>query len=470
MIASDPAPPARPCVDRAWLTAVSLAERNRELERQLHELRNSRSWRLTVPLRALMAWLRPEPEVAWQPAPLQVADQDETTMADDGVPRWLVDVTDLAANRFQGGVQRVSRCVLGEWLVESPSGVRIEPVRLTPEGRYCHARHYLAGFLGQPAGSLGPDAPVRPRADDQFIGLDLVRDHPLPFRAALVWLGKAGVPISVVVHDLLPLDHPEWFPPHVRSSFRTWLDTVGEHADRFLCISATTRDTLGRALAGSAAAARAREVFPLGADLPDWPALPEPEVAPEANRGLRRVLTVGTIEPRKGHAEILAAMEELWHQGSPLQWLVIGRPGWGVRPLLARLRTHPERGRRLVWVEDGGDDEVARAYGRSHLLLSAALGEGYGLPVAEAAAHGLPLLLRDIPVFRELAGEQAQYFAGSRPGDLSLEQALARFAAGAEPIPAGKSWPRWRDSARALALILSSPLPPGATPTSVVPS
>lgn len=445
--------PTPPPVEPAWLTAVSLAERNRDLERQLRDLRGSRSWRITAPLRALLAWLRPDPEATWRPVPLQPADPD-TPVADDEAPRWLVDVTDLAANRFHAGVQRVSRRLLGEWLVEPPPGVRIEPVRLTPQGRYCHARRFLAAFLGQPDGSLGPDLPLHLRAGDQFVGLDLVRDYPEPFSAALAWLKANAVPVSVVVHDLLPVDHPEWFPPSVRSSFRAWLDAAGRNADRFLCISQATRESLRRALADAGGTAAVHDVFPLGADLPPWPA----RSGASAGSGVHRVLTVGTIEPRKGHAEVLDAMESLWRQGSRLQWVVIGRPGWGVGPLLARLRSHPERGRRLFWIDDGADDEVVRAYGDCHLLLNASLGEGYGLPVAEAAALGLPLLLRDIPVFRELAGEHAHYFGG--PGGPTLEQALGRVSSGAAVPSTTRQWPRWRDSAQALARILSTSRPP----------
>lgn len=450
MTTSGPKLPALPPVDRAWLTAVSLAERNRDLEQQLHELRNSKSWRMTAPLRALLAWLRPDPESTWQPSPLQAADPDTDVPAGDDAPRWLVDVTDLANNRFQAGVQRVSRRLLGEWLVSPPPGVRIEPVRLTPQGRYCHARRFLASFLGQPDGNLGSDLPLQPRAGDQFVGLDLVRDYPESFAAALAWLKSNAVPVSVVVHDLLPIDHPEWFPPQVRASFRAWLDAVGRHADRLVCISHATRASLQRALADGGNAGAAHEVFPLGADLPPWPS----RSGVAADAGTRRVLTVGTIEPRKGHSEALDAMESLWRQGSTLQWVVVGRPGWGVGALIARLRNHPERGRRLVWVDDGADDEVACAYGGCHLLLNASMGEGYGLPVAEAAALGVPLLLRDIPVFRELAGEHANYFGG--PGGPTLEQALGRFSSGAAMPAAARQWPRWRDSAHVLARILST--------------
>lgn len=456
MTSSGPILPAVPPVGRAWLTAVSLAERNHDLERQLAELRGSRSWRVTAPLRALLSWLRPDAGVNWQPAPLRSADPGQDLEADGGLPRWLVDVTDLAAHGFQAGVQRVSRRVLAEWLIAPPAGARVEPVRLTPEGRYCHARRFLARFLGQREGSLGPDAAVRPRMGDQFLGLDLVRDYPEPFAAALAWLKAGGIPVSVVVHDVLPHEHPEWFPPRVCTNFRAWLDAVARDADRFLCISHATRAALGRVLDGAGRRGATCEIFPLGADLPQWPLPPETGIG----RSPLRVLTVGTIEPRKGHAEILATMESLWRRDNPLQWLVIGRPGWGVASLLAKLGTHPERGRRLVWIEDGDDDEVARAYLSSDLLLNASLGEGYGLPVAEAASLGLPVLLRDIPVFREVAGEQAQYFGGPEPGAPSLADALLRFCAGHVVAPTREPWPRWRDSAQALARILSSSRPP----------
>jgi len=54
-------------------------------------------------------------------------------------------------------------------------------------------------------------------------------------------------------------------------------------------------------------------------------------------------------------------------------------------------------------------------------LLIASQGEGFGLPIIEAAQYGKPILARDIPVFREIAGEHAQYFSSTTPTALASD-------------------------------------------------
>ena len=115
-------------------------------------------------------------------------------------------------------------------------------------------------------------------------------------------------------------------------------------------------------------------------------------------------LTVGTIEPRKGHAQVLAAFERLWDSGHDLRLVIVGRPGWLVEELLEKLRHHPKLGSLLFWLEDVSDADLERIYGACSCLIAASEGEGFGLPLIEAAQHKLPILARDIPVFREIAG------------------------------------------------------------------
>ena len=78
-------------------------------------------------------------------------------------------------------------------------------------------------------------------------------------------------------------------------------------------------------------------------------------------------------------------------------------------------------------------------------------GEGFGLPLVEAAQHGLALIARDLPVFRELAGEHAFYWQGSgEPLDATIEAWIGLHALGLHPRPQGLAWLGWEDSTRAL--------------------
>jgi glycosyltransferase involved in cell wall biosynthesis len=318
-------------------------------------------------------------------------------------------------------------------------------------GRYVHARALLARLLGLAPGEAGPDAPVMPRVDDLFVGLDLVRDHAAPAAPALDLLREGGVRVAFVLYDVLPLRHPEWFPDGMQARFADWLRLVAARGDRVACISRHVADEAAAAFVQLGAAPPRLGVFPLGNDLQAL--VPARRRLPIRSPGATRFLMVGTIEPRKGHAQALDAFERLWSRNAPVELAIAGRAGWRVEALLDRLASHPERGLRLHWIEAADDAELLAAYGDCDALIAASLDEGYGLPLVEAAALGRPVLARDVPVFREVAGEGADYFRGEDGEALAaaLEDWIARRARGATADPARVPGRDWRASATALA-------------------
>lgn len=425
------------------------------LQRQLDEMQASRSWRITAPLRHLAAWisgargyadLRPRLQAearSTMPATPQMAGFDHGApwlqwLPSRSVPstgQLLVDVTELALQDLGGGIQRVVGRLLAELLFAPPAGYVIAPVRLSPDGRYLHARLFLARFLGLEEGALGDDIMVEAGPGDHFLGLDLVRDRADEAASAIGALRGAGVQVSMVVYDLLPLQHPEWFPADVAKQFVKWIEQVVRKADRLLCISRTVLHDCEALFAGLPGDARPQVAhFSLGADACAW--MPQVAVLPPA-RDITRFLMVGTIEPRKGHAQALAAFELLWAQGRNVELVIAGHVGWQVADLVSVLQSHPELGRRLYWIKGPGDAALASLYRRCDCLLMATHGEGFGLPVVEAQQAGCSLLLRDIPVLREIAGEAASYFIGDRPDDLAdaVLASLPGLAAKARQVP-----------------------------------
>jgi hypothetical protein len=121
--------------------------------------------------------------------------------------------------------------------------------------------------------------------------------------------------------------------------------------------------------------------------------------------------------------------------------------GWLVETLVERLRHHKELGQRLFWLEGISDEYLEKVYAASICLLMASEGEGFGLPLIEAAQHKLPILARNIPVFREVAGEHAFYFSGLEPEALvkAIKEWLELYKEGRHPKSDAMPWLNWRE-------------------------
>jgi glycosyltransferase involved in cell wall biosynthesis len=121
-----------------------------------------------------------------------------------------------------------------------------------------------------------------------------------------------------------------------------------------------------------------------------------------------------------------------------------------------RLLNHHELGRRLFWLEGISDEYLEKVYAASTCLIAASEGEGFGLPLIEAAQHGIPIIARDIPVFREIAGDYAFYFRNTESGVLAcaIRDWLALFEAGRHPKSNALPRLTWRESTEVLKRVI----------------
>jgi glycosyltransferase involved in cell wall biosynthesis len=378
----------------------------------------------------------------------------------------LIDISGLHQGDLKG-MHRVVRNVLYVLLKSPPEGFRVEPVYATPEHSYRYARRFTARFLGLGEVPL-EDTPVLAQPGDVFWGLDL-QSVIVPTRQSdLAWMRLRGVKVVFTVYDLLPILLPETFGPGAAEGHRRWLDALTQAADGLLAISAKVSGDLKvwLNLFGP------QEGHPiqlgwahLGADVDEQrDDKSRRRLAPHEERLLAVIrrypafLMVGTVEPRKGHAQALAAFELLWSRGEQVNLVIVGKQGWLVDDLVARLRSHPLRDRHLFWLEGIDDVLLEQVYAASTCLLAASLDEGFGLPVVEAARHKLPILARDIAVFREVAGEHATYFTGHSPQALAaaISDWLQQKQKGTHIRSDAMPWLDWEQSTRAMLDIILS--------------
>lgn len=395
------------------------------------------------------------PWSTWQ----QSAEKLKTALVEQHYPRrqLLVDISELVQRDARTGIQRVVRSILKEWLSHPPEGYRVEPVYATVAQGYRYARQFTKRFLGDRSAAQD-DEPIDYAPGDVFFALDMQPQVQVAQQIYFQMLRRQGVRVSFMVYDLLCIRMPEHFPPGSAEGFAPWLRAVTE-GDGAVCISKAVADELDK-WAKENVSPRKRPFkikwFHLGADIDNTHSTQG--LPPDANATLDQLracpsfLMVGTLEPRKGHEQVLNAFEQLWRSGVTANLVIVGKQGWMVEKLVDSLRAHPEMHKRLFWLEGISDEYLEKVYAASTCLIAASYGEGFGLPLIEAAQHKLPIIARDIPVFREVAGAHAYYFNAT--DGLGVADALRNWldlnSRNEPPESDDMSWLTWQQSARQL--------------------
>lgn len=384
----------------------------------------------------------------------------------------LLDVSILVRHDAGTGIQRVCKGILAPLLKNPPLGWKVEPIYLNEDGKYYYARDFCCRFLGLAEG-LVQDEIVDPGAKDIFLGLDLNPELPRFGMDILTEWAIRGISIHFIVYDILPIRLPECFGLGLQKAFEDWLAKIAGF-NSLICISKAVADDLDLWLKEHpdlANPVRTVRWFHLGAKVDGTqPSRGLPENAQQVLAELRAGLSflcVATLEPRKGHAQLLAAADLLWDRGEHFNLVLVGRAGWNVERLVETILQHPLLGTRLFWLEGISDEYLKLVYGAVSCYVNTSRGEGFGLPIVEAASYSVPLLLRDLPVFKEVAGVSARYFSGEDPEDLAtaLESWLRDNEQSPIPLPSELTTITWEESAKWLTTILEEESPEIAPPT-----
>lgn len=228
-------------------------------------------------------------------------------------------------------------------------------------------------------------------------------------RALSELLNRYGERSVFFLHDVIPLTHPQTQRPSSRAHFARYVDWIGRFGGRVLVSSEATLQSL-RCVSQSAAvplapAVEAPGLVPLAVE----DRFISPPVEPTPRRGLPYFLCVGTLEPRKNVDLLLEVWEGFVADGEvPAKLILVGRPTRLSRP--QRQGIHRLRTAGAVELVSGiGDAALLQLMAGAEALLFPSLVEGWGLPLSEALAMGLPVLASDIPVFREVGQGVPEY-------------------------------------------------------------
>lgn len=343
--------------------------------------------------------------------------------------RWLRGQPDIAAeflvlSRF--GPQLLTPKSAAH-LVESATK-RWTPNSLAPTEAYAALKRFLVGDArAQPSRQSAEPASWRPEARYALTHLvgaqrlkrlmtgganDLIylnTSHGRLFRPDLRrWLARSPASSIFFVHDLIPIDFPEFSGNKEPERHAARLETVTRHASAVLVNSLSTRDSLRSYCREKRLPQPPITVAPLGVEshfdrLDARPA--------ELREGRPYFVVVGTIEPRKNHALLL----ELWRrlaqqQGRDAPRLVIlGRRGWDNQSVFKLLDRSTALTELVIECPGLNDAEVAEVLHGARALLQPSFAEGYGLPLVEALSLGTPVVASDLPAHREIGGAHAEY-------------------------------------------------------------
>jgi glycosyltransferase involved in cell wall biosynthesis len=329
------------------------------------------------------------------------------------MPNILIDVSRLFHRRLRGrvltGIDRVSLEYVRHYSGRARAALGVRP---------------FISVLSQPASTRAFGTLLDPRP-----GLTGER-AALILSAYLRWWGRADVADSVLlntshtglqragyasslrrrgarpvffVHDLIPITHPEYCRPGEAARHAKRMRTAVTAGRGIIVASRHTLATLRRFCDEARLPLPPVVVAPLASSLPRVEAAARPLPQPY-------FVLIGTIELRKNLGLLLGLWRDLIKSaGAQAPRLVlIGQRGFGCEGAVALLGRRELR-KYVLELGPLSDREIAGYLRHAQALLFPSFEEGFGLPLAEALALGVPAIVSDLPAFRELAGDIPEY-------------------------------------------------------------
>jgi glycosyltransferase involved in cell wall biosynthesis len=319
----------------------------------------------------------------------------------------LVDVSRLVWRRWAGtratGIDRIclawmkhyasqAQAVLvsrrGQAILSTAASQALFRLLSEPDGTQGF-RLRLAGLLVRHGTMLAANLPGRGRVwlNAGHTGLDV--------DGLSGWCRRTNVRPIYLVHDLIPITHPQFCRDGEEARHRRRIHTMLTTGAGIVANSRHTLETT--------AAFAANEGLDLPSAVVAWPGTQSltPSVAETPSPPVFVIL--GTIEGRKNHLLLFRVWERLWQRHGPgaPQLLVIGRRGWQAKEALDWLDARP-CGDRVVEAGPVDDETISAHLGTARALLFPSFAEGFGMPMVEALAAGLPVIASDLPVFHEI--------------------------------------------------------------------
>ena len=222
----------------------------------------------------------------------------------------------------------------------------------------------------------------------------------------LVNLKKSGFlrELNVLVYDLIPISHPEFFVTELRSLFVRYL-TLLKHANKVSCISHSVKQkvtTYLNLICDKNDVQPKVEAHHLGCNLEDSNLSSNQKIlSDDSQKPL--VICVGTIEPRKNGIRILRAVVKAMKAGHKFTFVFAGNKGWKSEYFMKEFNFYKGQSLDIHMRSGLSDTEIKKLYKQSQFSVFCSQEEGFGLPIVESLFYGKPCLTSNVSSMSELA-------------------------------------------------------------------
>jgi glycosyltransferase involved in cell wall biosynthesis len=240
-----------------------------------------------------------------------------------------------------------------------------------------------------------PPLPLERASGDGWIYLNVSHEHLN--RIAQVKALTPLMRIVVMLHDIMPITHPDFHEAELQEEFDRAVKQISATADLVLTNSQATADEIQEYYLDRQMRVPRLKHVPLGGP-------PRAGVRPSSHPQVPRFVYLGTLSERKN----IALLDQLWEvlaQGeTPPELHLVGSPARGYEAPVRLVEAS-----QVHWHRAVRDAELRDLLTSATALLAPSRAEGFGLPIVEALAHWVPVIASDLPAHREVGGSVIEY-------------------------------------------------------------
>ena len=285
-------------------------------------------------------------------------------------------------------------------------GLAAEPLRRAPHLSFTQK---LAAFPGWFPGRADDRIPLHrhPQHASSLSGAWLLLPELLygdrRTERLIAYARRHGMKVAAIFHDAIPVQHPEFSRSSLTLQHRNYMRGLAK-MDLIIPTSETSAEAWRDVLKQEGLPSPAVEIVPLAGEIAGAPRVLEP--AGQRIGGLR-VLSVSTVEPRKNHRTLFAALEQL--AGSegvlPFEVDLVGSPDPTAPELAALVTAAEERFAGLLrWHRRVDSGTLRQLYAQCDFTVYPSVVEGFGIPILESLWFARPCICANFGVMQEHAG------------------------------------------------------------------